>query len=228
MTQMNRFNALIIAAALGACSPAPTAPGEAPSGPVAPATTEAPAGAYTLDPTHASLVFRVNHLGFSHYTGRFSTFNANLELDPAHPETASLNVDVDPRSLGLENPPAGFVEELLGAQWLDAAQFPTMTFRSTKVELTGANTARVTGDFTMHGATHPLALDVVYNGAYAGHPMDPHARIGFSGKGVLKRSDYGVAFGIPAPGTTMGVSDEVEIIVEAEFNGPAWTPPPAQ
>ena len=95
-----------------------------------------------------------------------------------------------------------------------------MTFKSTAVELTAPNAARVTGDFTMHGATHPLVLDVTFNGGYVGHPMDPNARIGFSAHGKLKRSDYGIAYGVPEPGTTMGVSDEVEIIIESEFSGP--------
>jgi len=57
--------------------------------------------------------------------------------------------------------------------------------------------------------------------------MDPHARIGFSAQGSFKRSDFGIAYGIPAPGSRMGVGDDVNIIIEAEFSGPAWTAPPA-
>jgi polyisoprenoid-binding protein YceI len=93
------------------------------------------------------------------------------------------------------------------------------------VQLTAPNAARVTGDFTMHGVTRPVTLDVTFNGGYAGHPMDPNARIGFSGKGVLKRSEFGIATGIPAPGSKMGVSDEVEIILEAELTGPPLPQP---
>jgi polyisoprenoid-binding protein YceI len=102
-----------------------------------------------------------------------------------------------------------------------------MVFRSSKVESTGANTFRILGDFTLHGVTQPLVLDAIYNGGYEGHPMDPHARIGFSAQGSLQRSAFGIAYGIPAPGTTMGVSDRVEIIIEAEFSGPPFTPAPA-
>jgi polyisoprenoid-binding protein YceI len=76
--------------------------------------------------------------------------------------------------------------------------------------------------------TRPVSLDAKFNGGYAGHPMDPHARIGFSARGSLKRSEFGIAFGVPAPGSQFGVGDDVEIIIEAEFSGPAWTPPPAQ
>jgi polyisoprenoid-binding protein YceI len=66
-----------------------------------------------------------------------------------------------------------------------------------------------------------MVLNAKFNGGYRGHPMDPHARIGFSATGVLKRSEFGITYGIPAPGTTMGVSDEVNVIVETEFSGPA-------
>jgi polyisoprenoid-binding protein YceI len=55
--------------------------------------------------------------------------------------------------------------------------------------------------------------------------MDPNARIGFSARGTFKRSEFEIRYGIPAPGTKMGVSDEVEVIVETEFSGPKWTPP---
>lgn len=214
----------LLALSLAACAqPAPSARDGAPApaaGNVQPAATEAPAGSYKLDRAHASLLFRVDHIGFSKYTGRFTDFDARLDLDPATPSRTSLTATIDPRSLTLDNPPAGFEAEIRGVNWLDAGRHPEMTFRSTAVQLTAPNAARVTGDFTMHGVTRPVTLDVTYNGAYAGHPLDPNARIGFSAKGVLKRSEFGISVGIPAPGTKMGVSDEVEIILEAEFTGP--------
>ena len=95
-----------------------------------------------------------------------------------------------------------------------------MTFRSSKVEVTGSNTMKISGDLTLRGVTRPMVLDATYNGGYAGHPLDPNARIGFSAHGTLKRSDFGMTVGIPAPGTTMGVGDEVEVIIETEFSGP--------
>jgi len=217
------------ALALAACSPPTAKKTEAPAAPTAPAPGSAadkfvmpqvPAGDYKLDKTHASLVFKVNHLGFSHYTAKFTDFDASLKFDPANPTAASIEATIDPKSLDLPAPPAGFKTELLGKDWLDAAQYPTITFRSTKVEVTGANTAKVTGDFTLHGVTKPVVLDATFNGGYAGHPMDPNARIGFSAHGVFKRSDFGVAYGVPEPGTTMGVSDEVDVQIEAEFSGP--------
>ena len=196
----------------------------APAGPAAPAAAAAPidvpAGDYKLDPLHSTLIFRADHLGFSKYVGRFETFDASLRFDPKAPETSTIQVTVDPASLGIPHPPEGFLDDLRGPQWLDAKKFPAITYTSTKVEVTGPRTARVTGDFTLHGVTKPLVLEATFNGGYAGHPMEPQARIGFSATGVIKRSDYGIAYGIPAPGTTMGVGDAVEVLIETEFTGP--------
>ncbi len=215
-----KYSFIICAAlALFACSRQPP-PDDVSPKVAAQAPINVPAGAYTLDKSHASLTFRVNHLGFSHYTAQFKTFDAQLQFDPANLAASTVTATVDPRSLDLDNPPPGFVDELLGAQWLDAAKFPDMTFKSTKLETIDANKVRITGDFTLHGVTKPVVLEATFNGGYAGHPMDPHARIGFSARGTLNRSEFGIAYGIPAPGTTMGVSDAVEILIEAEFTGP--------
>lgn len=217
---------------LAACSPKPTAekaeaPKQAPPAAAKPAPVNVPAGAYTLDKTHSTVVFKVSHLGFSNYTAAFAEFDAKLNFDPAKPELTTLEATIDPRSLTLPAPPAGFKDELVGPQWLNAAQYPAITFKSTKVDVTGANTAKVTGDFTLHGVTKPVVLDVTFNGGYAGHPMDPNARIGFSATGVFKRSDFGIAYGVPAPGTTMGVGDEVSVDIETEFSGPPLAQKPA-
>ncbi len=215
-------------ALLAACTPpkAPEAPApEAPA--AAPVVADIPAGEYKLDKTHATLMFRVNHLGFSNYTGRFDKFDATLTLDPANLAAASVTATVDPASLAVPAPPPGFMAELKGPQFLDTAKFREITFRSTKVEPTGANTARITGDFTLHGVTLPLVLEATYNGGWRGIEMDPQARIGFSARGAIKRAAHGITYGVPAPGTTMGVSDDVEVIIEAEFSGPPMAPPVA-
>lgn len=191
----------------------------------APVATNLPVGAYRIDPAHSTLHFRVSHLGFANYTAAFERFSAELTLDPADPQGAQLNATIDARSLALPNPPAGFLEDMLGASWFDTAQFPEITFRSTSVELTGADTARVTGDFTLHGVTKPVTLDVTFNGGYAGHQLDPNARIGFSARGAFNRIDFGMGYGVPPEGSNMGVSDQVEVIIETELSGPAWTNP---
>ena len=216
--------------ALAACSPSgdegkhdgAAAVAQASSKPVA---SDVPAGAYTLDKAHASLIFRVDHLGFSHFTARFKRFDAQLQFDPANLAASSVVVQVDPRSIETDYPdPAtlDFNAQLQGAEWLNTAQYPGMTFRSTSVEPTKEGAMRITGALTLRGVTHPVTLDATFNGGYAGHPMDPHARIGFSAHGSLSRSQFGMSYGVPEPGSTMGVGDKVDVVIEAEFNGPAW------
>lgn len=186
----------------------------------APAKVEIPAGAYALDPLHSTLIARLNHLSFSQYTVLFTKFDAKMQLDPANLSATTLEVSIDPRSIALPAPPTGFKDELLGADWLDAGRFATVTFKSTAVQPTGPDTATITGDLTLRGVTKPVTLQAKFNGGYRGFAMDPAARAGFSAQGSFKRSDFGIAYGIPAPDSTMGVGDEVQIIVETEFTGP--------
>lgn len=218
---MKTLTALAAAKALALvmiASPALAAPGAAP---------QPPAGAYILDKTHTSVTFRVNHLGFSRYTARFSSIDGRLKFDPAAPAAMSVEATIDPLSLELNAPPKGFHDELTGKAWFNAAAFPAITFRSTKVEVTGANTARVTGDFSLHGVTKPVTLEVTYNGGWPPNSFDPGgARIGFSAHGAFKRSAFGMGMGIPAPGSTMGVGDDVEVMIETEFS--SKVPPAAK
>ncbi|TAJ71897.1 MAG: polyisoprenoid-binding protein [Phenylobacterium sp.] len=221
----------IALATLAACSPRPAgAPKTAAAAPetkaapaVAKAPREAPAGVYTLDPEHTSVVFRVPHMGLSRYTARFTRVDGQLTFDPANPAAQSVTATIDAGSLATSYPdPAKLdFDAQVEKEFLDAAKHPQITFRSTKVEPTGAETARVTGDLTLHGVTRPVVLEVTYNGGYKGGGMDPNPRIGFSAHGSFKRSDFGIAFGVPAPGTTFGVGDDVEVIIETEFTKPA-------
>ncbi len=167
---------------------------------IAPAATNLPAGTYTLDKAHGSLIVRLNHMGFSHFTARFSTFDVKLHVDLTHPENAKMEASVDPASLSTDNPPSGFLDELRGAQWLNVVAFPQVTYRATKIEITSPNTARITGDLSLHGVTLPMIFEATFNGGYAGFAMDPHARIGFSAHGSFNCSPFGVAYGVPAPG----------------------------
>lgn len=201
--------ALLIAASLQADA----------QGAITPAATPVPASTYSVDKAHASLVFRVNHLGFSNWTGRFANWDAKLTLDPKNPAKSHVEATIDPNSLSADHPPKGFLEELRGTQFLNAPKFPKMTFKSTKVTMTGPNTADVTGDFGMHGMTKPVTLHVTFNGGWASMKLDPGgARAGFSADGSLNRSDFGIANGLPAKGTTMGVGDLVTFHIEAEFS----------
>jgi polyisoprenoid-binding protein YceI len=210
--------ALAAVAALLALSPLPAA--AAPAGPQP--------GAYRLDLAHGSLNFRINHLGLSHYTARFTRMTAELAFDPDHPQAQTVNAIIDAASLQTNYPDPGQLDfdGQIEREFLEVAKYPQITFRSTKVETTGPRTARVTGDLTLHGVTRPVVLQAVYNGGFPAGSVDPSgARIGFSAKGVIRRSDFGVRYGLPAPGSQVGVGDEIEVAIEAEFTRPASKPP---
>jgi polyisoprenoid-binding protein YceI len=182
-----------------------------------------PAGTYKMDLGHTRLLFQVNHIGVSNYTALFTEMDATLQFNPDAPETMTLTATVNPASVETHypDPEVDFNALIAGPEFLDAAQFPDITFTSTGVTLTGENTADVTGDLTLHGVTLPLTLQVTYNGGYGANEFDPGgARIGFSATGSLMRAAHGIGYGIPAPGTTMGVGDEVKVIIETEFSNP--------
>ncbi len=216
------FAAAAVLGLAGCSKPAPAPTQAAAPASAAPSVTDVPAGVYKTDPMHSSLTFKVSHMGFSHYTARFGKFDATLTLDPVHPEAARLTATIDPQSLELNAPPKGFHDELMGQTWFDAKAHPQMTFASTKIEKTGANTAKVTGDLSLKGITRPVTLDVTFNGGYPGMDLDPHARIGFTATGTLNRADFGMGFGIPAPGSNMGVGGLVDFTIDTEMTGPAF------
>jgi polyisoprenoid-binding protein YceI len=216
-----RTATLLAISILVACAaPAGSADGDAPKEVPAPSTAPVPQGDYVIDKAHTSLMFRVSHLGFSAYTGRFTRVEAELQFDPANITASRVNVRIDPRSIEADNAPSGFLQALAGSEWLDAGRFPELNFRSQSVEPTGANRFRIHGQLTLHGVTRPVVLDAKYNGGYAGHTYEPQARVGFSAQGTLRRSEFGITYGLPDPGSSFGVGDEITVILESEFTGP--------
>ena len=188
-----------------------------------------PAGAYKLDKSHASLVLRASHMGFSTYTTRFSRFDAELTLDPRNLAASKVVTTIDAASFEMDAAPQMCLDIMKGPQMLDTAKFPQIVFKSEKVRMTGAKSMEISGTLTLHGVTRPTVLVATYNGGYAGMPnMDPQARVGFSARGSFKRSDFGIAYAVPAPGTTLGVGDLIDFSIEAEFTGPPLATPAAQ
>lgn len=178
------------------------------------------AGQYVLDRGHSRLVFKVNHLGFSTFISLFTDLQADLDFNPEDPASMKVVARVQTASLEThyQDPALDFNAIITGPDFLDAAQFPEITFTSTSVVLTGPETADVTGDLTLHGVTRPITLQVTYNGGWGAMSLDvTGARIGFSATGTLLRSEFGLGYGVPAPGSEMGVSDAVELEIETEF-----------
>lgn len=179
--------------------------------------TDVPAGTFKIDPTHASLTWKVSHMGMSNYTARFTKIDATLTLDPAKPESAKLTASIDPTSIRTDYP---FVEKenfdkvlVESAKWFNAGVAKTITFNSTAVKMTGAKTADVTGDLTLLGVTKPVVLKVTFNGGMKEHPFAKKPAVGFSATGIVKRSEFGMGNAIPV------VGDDVTLLIEAEMFG---------
>ncbi|MBL8537849.1 MAG: YceI family protein [Hyphomonadaceae bacterium] len=214
-------------AALAACTqPAPQTPQPEPAA----IPVNAPTGAYTLDPHHTTVTASARHFGLSSYVLRFNGVSGTLNFNAEDPAQSSVEATVAIDTL--DTPYSGdrdFDAELQNSEWLDAVGHPTATFRSTSVERTGPNTARVTGDITIKGVTAPITLDVSYNASHATHPMGfPTALIGFSARGEIRRSQFGVLPLMETAAGGDGVSDAVAIQIEAEFTRPVEGPAPSR
>lgn len=165
-------------------------------------------GNYELDRDHAALLFKVGHLGFSKYVGRFERFDVSLDFDAENPESAMVEAIIDMTSLDVANDP--FANVLMGRNWFDANRFPETIFRSNGIEITGDNTGVMTGDLTMHGTTKPISMTVKFNGGGFDRLRGAYV-VGMSGHATVSRRDFGVSrFGFL-------VSDKVELEIEAEF-----------
>ena len=199
------FRSILVAAAALTLITAPSA--MAAPGVSSKAVADMAAGTYGIDTSHASLVAKVGHMGFSNYAMRFTKMDARFSFDPANPTAAKVTATVDPASVDTGS--ASFDEKLKGPTWLNTAKFPTISFASTALVLTGANTGKMTGDLTFLGVTKPVTLDVTWNGVGSG--MMPETRTGFSATGTIKRTDFGFGTYVPV------ISDMVDLIIEIEF-----------
>lgn len=168
----------------------------------------APAGVYKNDPGHSYLTFGYNHMGYSNPVVRWGGWSADLNWNPSVPEQSTVTATVDVASVdtGVDK----LDEHLKSADFFDAATYPTITFNSTGMTLTGPSSGTMTGDLTIKGVTRPLTLDVKINKA-ADDSFFKSYKLGFSATGQLKRTDFGVDLYAPM------VSDEVPFEIEVEF-----------
>ncbi len=165
------------------------------------------ADSYKFDPNHTSVIWNATHFGASKPHGIFSQIEGTLTLDQADPAKSSLNVTIPTDKIATGIPK--FDEHLKSKDFFNVTEHPTATFVSKKVEVTGKDTAKVTGDLTLVGVTKPVTLDVKLN-QIAPNPMNKKETAGFSATTKIKRSEFGIKYAIP------GVSDEVDLVIEAE------------
>ncbi len=165
------------------------------------------ADTYKLDANHTSVTFQYTHFGFSHPTGKFMNAVGSVTLDDATPANSSVEVSFDIN--GINTGVAALDTHLKSADFFDAAKFPTATFKSTQVELTGENTANVTGDLTVHGITQSTVLAVTFN-KKAFNPALFKTGYGFSATAHLSRKAFGLGNLEPI------VGDDIDLIIDAE------------
>jgi polyisoprenoid-binding protein YceI len=166
------------------------------------------AGTYAVESSHARVLFAVEHLGFSTWYGDFSHATGTLVLDPKDPSKSSVDVSVPTDSVSTTN---GVLDgELKAPDWFDAARFPTISFKSTKVTVTSPGHANVEGALTLHGVTRPVTLAAAFKAA-GPNGMTKAYTVGFDVSGKIRRSDFGVSKYVPM------VGDEVTLIISAPF-----------
>lgn len=175
---------------------------------------DVPSGEYVLDKTHATVLWRVKHMGLSEYVGRFENFDISLTLDGEQPENSQVSAVIDASSVSTPaQSGANFANEVAtDARLLNAGEFGEISFVSTSIEQTGESTATITGDLTMLGTTHSVSFDAEITGFLPEHPFAKKPAIGFKAVGVVNRTDYGMAFLAPQI-----VAPEVTIEIVAEF-----------
>lgn len=162
---------------------------------------------YTLDSSHSQIVFSYNHLGFSTGYGMFSGFTGEVVFDAEAPASSSVSV-----SMPLKSMLTGWQERFdhfMSADFFDATDDETITFTSTGIEVTGENTAVITGDLTLNGVTKSVALDAKLNQA-GNHPMANMPWLGFDATTTLLRTDYNLGLFEPY------VSNEVDVKITIE------------
>ena len=172
----------------------------------------APSGAYAMDPTHASITWKVSHFGLSDYTARFTKFYVKLNLDVDHVENSTVSASIDPTSVRTDHPGGTFDSEIsTDPKFLNATDFPKIEFVSKTVEKTGDNTALIHGEMTMLGVSKPITLVATLGGSLAAHPYAKVPAVGFHAEGTVKRSEFGFDHLVPY------VGDEITFEIEAEF-----------
>lgn len=178
------------------------------------ASAQAAPATYKLDPAHTMVLFSWNHFGFSNPTADFAQADGTLVFDEQHPASASVEATL-PLS-GLDTHVPALDKHLSGADFLDAAKYPSVTFKSTKVQPMGGHKFKVTGDLTVHGVTKPVVLDATLN-KVGPDSMSKAQSIGFDATASIKRSDFGVGGYVP------NVSDELKIRITTQGSVPKAT-----
>jgi polyisoprenoid-binding protein YceI len=167
---------------------------------------------YNIDPIHSSIHFSIRHLVISKIHGRFAKWGGTILFDEQDPASSKVDMQIEVGSIDTND--AKRDEHLKTPEFFDTAQYPQITFSSTKVEPKGANEYSVTGDLTMRGVTHPVTFEV----EHGGHVKDfwGNHRGGFGIKGVIDRRDFGMAFDGKTESGAAVLGDKIHFAIDVE------------
>jgi len=180
-------------------------------------------GTWQIDPAHSAAQFSVRHMMISTVRGEFQKLSGTMQIDDKDITKSSVEVTIDATTV--DTRVAQRDADLKSPNFLDVANFPTITFKSKSVSAAGEGRLKVTGDLTIHGVTKEVVLDV--EGPTAAIKMGNNLRRGASGTTKINRKDFGITWSRTLDGGGMVVSEEVNITLDVEFTQRAQ-PAPAQ
>ncbi|WP_258119618.1 YceI family protein [Mesorhizobium onobrychidis] len=170
----------------------------------------AKATTFDVDIVHSHIAFFIDHLGFSKVIGTANDFSGSFEFDAAKPESSTLNVTV--KVAGLSTNSKQRDDDIQGADWFNATEFPDITFVGKDFKKVDDKTGTIAGDLTIAGVTKPTTLNVTFN-KEGQNPWDKSHVVGFSARTTVKRSDFGMK---AAQGM---IGDDVDLYIEVEGRG---------
>jgi polyisoprenoid-binding protein YceI len=162
---------------------------------------------YHIDKDHTRVIYFVKHLGFSNFMGHFNDISGDIDFKQSNPEASKINVTINAKSVSMDTKVLD--EHLQGADYFNTDKFPTITFKSTAITKTGKDTGTMTGNVTLLGVTKPVTLEIKFN-QEGFNGFAKAAAVGFSAKGKISRSDFGMKTLVPL------VSDQVDLLIEVE------------
>ncbi|MCJ0828268.1 YceI family protein [Acinetobacter sp. NIPH1876] len=162
---------------------------------------------YKIDPTHTATVFSWNHFGFSTPSANFTDIQGTIKVDNSKPANSSVEVIIPLSSVNTNV--AALDKEFQEEAWFNAAKYPNITFKSTKVETKDKKHFKITGDLTVKGVTKPVVLDAVLN-KQGEHPMAKVPAIGFNATTSFNRSAFGIGNYVPNVGDKITVNITTE------------------
>lgn len=167
---------------------------------------------WRVDPAHSSVEFAVRHMMLYTVKGSFKGISGTLALDESNPEGSRVDAEIDAATIDTGVPDRD--NHLRSPDFFDVARFPTLTFRSVRIEADGADSGKLQGDVTIHGVTHSITLGV----SYLGEIRDPSGsrRRGYSAEGALSRKDFGMVWNQVLDAGGVLVGDKIKIILNIE------------